>query len=61
MTERWTIVMVGCTDPELYGPFEDEEDRSDGVSEVVKVTDCALKLDIVDGKPVVYPFTDGEF
>lgn len=62
---RYLVPVHGCVEPELEGPFEDDEERLERAREIhaeQDQDDALFWLDIPsDGEPVIGAFAGGDF
>jgi len=62
----YVLTIVGGTDPEMAGPFRDENER-DAAAKIIndntlEEEDSIFRLDMdMNGRPFVHPFLQGEF
>lgn len=63
---EYNIVVVGCTDPELYGPYESDGERQQAALRIqrdeLSEEDAIFALSIdKNGTPSVFPYSGGFF
>ena len=60
--ERYMVLVEGCVEPELHGPYDTDKDRLEAARDLwsEESEDCIFRLNIVNGKPEVAPFSNME-
>ena len=61
-TERYMVLVEGCVEPELHGPYDTDKDRLEAARDhwSEESEDCIFRLNIVNGRPEVAPFSNLE-
>lgn len=62
-TSLYLITVFGCTEPEVFGPYEGYEERDSDAKKFLNdnSTGGVFKLYVDDyGRPSVHPYLDGE-
>lgn len=57
---RYLVLVAGCVEPELYGPYPTDQTRVKDARSRRKSDDCIFRLTVVNGRPNVAPFANLE-